>query len=111
MPRYAAFLRGISPMNARMPDLKRAFEPLFERLDRICGIAAPNDVVNMGVAVGQDIVTEGNRRMLYTTHALTGLARSLDAIPGRKHIVLYSGGYTLNLVNRVIDTVIMPGKN
>jgi VWFA-related protein len=78
---------------------------LFERLDRICGIAGPSDVVNMGVAVGQDIVTEGNRRMLYTTYALTGLARSLDAMPGRTHIVLYSGGYALNLVARVIDTV------
>ncbi|MGI8436814.1 MAG: DUF1697 domain-containing protein [Chthoniobacterales bacterium] len=26
MPRYAAFLRGISPSNAKMPDLKRCFE-------------------------------------------------------------------------------------
>jgi uncharacterized protein (DUF1697 family) len=26
MPRYAAFLRGVSPMNAKMPDLKQAFE-------------------------------------------------------------------------------------
>lgn len=26
MTRYAAFLRGVSPMNARMPDLKRACE-------------------------------------------------------------------------------------
>jgi len=26
MPRYAAFLRGVSPTNARMPDLKKAFE-------------------------------------------------------------------------------------
>jgi len=26
MPRYAAFLRGVSPMNAKMSDLKRAFE-------------------------------------------------------------------------------------
>ena len=26
MPRYAAFLRGISPMNAKMPELKKAFE-------------------------------------------------------------------------------------
>jgi len=26
MPRYAAFLRGVSPMNAKMPDVKRAFE-------------------------------------------------------------------------------------
>lgn len=26
MPRYAAFLRGVSPMNAKMPQLQRAFE-------------------------------------------------------------------------------------
>lgn len=26
MPRYAAFLRGVSPMNARMADLRRCFE-------------------------------------------------------------------------------------
>lgn len=26
MPRYVAFLRGISPMNAKMPELKSAFE-------------------------------------------------------------------------------------
>lgn len=26
MPRFVAFLRGVSPMNAKMPDLKRSFE-------------------------------------------------------------------------------------
>lgn len=26
MPRYAAFLRGVMPMNAKMPELKKAFE-------------------------------------------------------------------------------------
>src|SRR3954462_5135823 len=26
MPRYAAFLRGVMPTNAKMPDLKQAFE-------------------------------------------------------------------------------------
>ena len=26
MPRYAAFLRGVSPTNAKMPELKKAFE-------------------------------------------------------------------------------------
>jgi uncharacterized protein (DUF1697 family) len=26
MPRYVAFLRAVSPMNAKMPELKRAFE-------------------------------------------------------------------------------------
>ena len=79
--------------------------PLYARLDRICGIAGASDVVNMGVSTGQDIVTEGNRRMVYTTNALAGLAQSLKDVPGRKHLVLYSAGYTMNLVARVIDTV------
>ena len=79
--------------------------PLFERLDRICGIAGPSDVVNMGIAVGQDIVTEGNRRLVSTTEALAGLAQSLSVVPGRKHIVFYSAGYALNLIGRVIDSV------
>src|SRR5688572_4678108 len=26
MPRYAALLRGVSPMNAKMPELRKAFE-------------------------------------------------------------------------------------
>lgn len=91
----------IAGASAALPDMT----PLFARLDRICGIAGPNDVVNMGVSTGQDIVTEGNRRMLYTTNALAGLAQSLKDIPGRKHIVFYSAGYTMNLVSRVIDTV------
>jgi uncharacterized protein (DUF1697 family) len=26
MPRYVAFLRGVSPMNAKMPELKKCFE-------------------------------------------------------------------------------------
>ena len=26
MPRYAAFLRGVNPMNAKMPELTKAFE-------------------------------------------------------------------------------------
>jgi uncharacterized protein (DUF1697 family) len=26
MPRYVAFLRGVSPMNAKMAELKRCFE-------------------------------------------------------------------------------------
>jgi VWFA-related protein len=86
---------------ASQPDMA----PLFARLDRICGIAPPSDVVNTGIAAGQDLVTEANRRMLFTTHALAGLAHSIFGQSGRKHIVLYSEGYSFNLVGRVIDIV------
>jgi VWFA-related protein len=98
-------LRGAVDRIAGASAAQTDMTPLFSRLDRICGIAGPNDVVNMGVSTGQDIVTEGNRRMVYTTNALAGLAQSLKDVPGRKHLVLYSAGYTMNLVGRVIDTV------
>src|SRR4029079_10453816 len=38
MPRYAAFLRGVSPMNAKMPELKRAFEKAgFDEVKTVLG--------------------------------------------------------------------------
>ena len=38
MPRYAAFLRGVSPMNAKMPELKRAFEEAgFDEVRTVLG--------------------------------------------------------------------------
>jgi uncharacterized protein (DUF1697 family) len=45
--RYAAFLRGISPMNAKMPDLKRAFEAAgFEDVSTV--ISSGNVVFSAG---------------------------------------------------------------
>jgi uncharacterized protein (DUF1697 family) len=43
MPRYAAFLRGVSPMNAKMPELKRCFEA--------AGFAAVKTVLSSGNVV------------------------------------------------------------
>jgi uncharacterized protein (DUF1697 family) len=38
MPRYAAFLRGVMPMNAKMPELKRAFEEAgFDEVRTVLG--------------------------------------------------------------------------
>ena len=38
MSRYAAFLRGVSPMNAKMPELKRAFEKAgFDEVRTVLG--------------------------------------------------------------------------
>ena len=38
MPRYAAFLRGVMPMNCKMPELRRAFEKAgFEEVRTVLG--------------------------------------------------------------------------
>jgi VWFA-related protein len=94
-------LGRVASAAASQPDMA----PLYARLDRICGIAPPSDVVNTGIAAGQYVVTEANRRMLFTTNALAGLAQSISGQSGRKHIVLYSEGYSFNVVGRVIDIV------
>jgi VWFA-related protein len=83
-------LGRVASAAASQPDMA----PLYARLDRICGIAPPSDVVNTGIAAGQYVVTEANRRMLFTTNALAGLAQSI-----------YSEGYSFNVVGRVIDIV------
>jgi hypothetical protein len=44
MPRYAAFLRGVSPMNAKMPEVKRAFEAKAEAaMQKHLGRNIPHD--------------------------------------------------------------------
>jgi uncharacterized protein (DUF1697 family) len=43
MPRYAAFLRAVSPMNAKMPELKRAFERAG--FDEVRTVASSGNVV------------------------------------------------------------------
>ncbi len=43
MPRYAAFLRGVSPMNAKMPELRKAFE--------VAGFTAVKTVLSSGNVV------------------------------------------------------------
>jgi len=43
MTAYAAFLRGVSPMNAKMPELVRAFEKAG--FDRVATVASSGNVV------------------------------------------------------------------
>lgn len=60
MPRYVAFLRGVSPMNANMADLKRSFET--------CGFSDVKTVLSSG-------------NVVFSAHATsdTALARQAEA--------------------------------
>lgn len=42
MPRYVAFLRGVSPQNAKMPELKRCFESVG--FDDVCTLLSSGNV-------------------------------------------------------------------
>src|SRR5690606_3590159 len=66
MPRYVAFLRGVSPMNARMPELKRCFE-------------------KAGFANVRTILSSGNVVFDAAARAEASLARAVEAAM-KKHL-------------------------
>jgi uncharacterized protein (DUF1697 family) len=65
MPRYIAFLRGVSPMNAKMPELKRCFEA-----------AGFTDV--------KTILSSGNVAFTAAAKSETALARAAEAAMAKR---------------------------
>lgn len=80
MPRYAAFLRGVSPTNAKMPDLKRA-----------CEDAGFTDVAT--------VLSSGN--VVFETRAT-----SIDAIQGRAEAAMQKRlGRTILTIVRPLEAL------
>jgi len=62
MKRYVAFLRGVSPMNAKMPELKKAFEAAgFEDVRTV--LSSGNVVFGAGVASAAALEREAEAAM------------------------------------------------
>ncbi len=102
--RYAAFLRGVSPMNARMPALRRAFEAAgFEAVrtllssgNVVCGAPAASEAALQRRA--EDSMREVlGRAFLAVVRPLDALRALLDAdpfaafrlAPGSKRVVTF----------------------
>jgi VWFA-related protein len=89
------------------PALERqaTFEDLIDTTDRLCASRSSGQLSDAAIAAGKDAIAEANRRAAGTSRALSVLARSLAAAPGRKHVVLYSAGHVLNPVSQVVEAV------
>jgi VWFA-related protein len=57
------------------------------------------------VALGKSFIAETRVQIALSSTALSTLTAATAALPGRKHIVLYSRGYALQSVRHVIDLV------
>jgi len=88
MPRYVAFLRGVSPMNLRMPDLKQCLESAgFTDVKTV--LASGNAVFNARAASEATLERKGEKAMatqlgctFYTiVRPLDFLSELLDADP------------------------------
>ena len=82
MPRYVAFLRGISPMNATMPGLRRAFEAAGFRAVRT--VLASGNVAFDAPAAPVDTLQRKAERAMHAVlgHGFLAIVRPLDALQG-----------------------------
>jgi uncharacterized protein (DUF1697 family) len=104
MPRYAAFLRGVSPMNAKMPELKKAFEAAgFTDVKTL--LSSGNVVFTAPAAPVASLQRQAEAAMMKRLgHAFLTIVRSIDALremlasdpyqafrlkPGTKRIVTF----------------------
>lgn len=104
MPRYAAFLRGVTPMNAKMPELKTAFEAAgFTEVKTV--LSSGNVVFNSRAASPASLQRKAEAAMLdHIGQAFLTIVRPVDALremlesdpyqafrlgPGAKRIVTF----------------------
>jgi uncharacterized protein (DUF1697 family) len=80
MPRYAAFLRAVSPMNAKMPELKRAFETAgFTDVKTL--LSSGNVVFSARAASAASLERKAEAAMRKRLgHAFLTIVRPLDAL-------------------------------
>lgn len=80
MIRYAAFLRGVNPMNAKMPELKRAFEAAgFEEVKTVLG--SGNVVFSAPRASEASLAKRAERAMQKRLgHAFPVIVRRVDVL-------------------------------
>ena len=92
MPRYAALLRGVSPMNAKMPELKRAFEAAgFTDVKTVLGsgnvvFTADKAAVGRLQSEAEDAMQrELGRSFLTIVRPVNGLRTLLESNPYKEH--------------------------
>ncbi len=80
MPRYAAFLRGVSPMNAKMPELRKAFEAAgFTEVRTL--LSSGNVVFNAHAASPASLQRKAEAAMLdHLGQAFLTIVRPVDAL-------------------------------
>src|SRR2546422_8219120 len=101
MPRYAAFLRGVGPMNAKMPELRKAFESAgFSDVKTVLGSGNVAFSARSAPATALQQLAEAamKRRLgdafLTIVRSMDGLGAMLASDPDRKSTRLNSShGY------------------
>lgn len=96
-------LRGLTPAEPR-----RSFVEFAEQVERVCaesGPEGPEARLQQAINLGRVYLDELQVQVRTATDAIAALSRVIGESDGRKHVAFYSGGYPLDPVGAVRDTV------
>lgn len=95
-----AFLRALDAIQSPA-GAGSALQQMAQDLDRMMAFDRTS-MSQQALAMGRAVIVETSHELAEVSQTLAAFARSLAALPGRKHVVLYSGGYALRPAQGVV---------
>jgi VWFA-related protein len=102
----AALLEAVEALPSGIGDQLTLLK-IVESIEQACTSSGPQDktLIDSAINIGRSLLIESRMRLTEVSETLAALTRSLAAVPGRKHVVLYSAGYFVDPLPDVIEAV------
>jgi VWFA-related protein len=102
----AAVLAAVDTLPSGIGDQLSVMK-IVESIETACASSSGTDrtLIDSVINIGRSLLTESRVRLREVSETLSALSRSLAAVPGRKHVVLYSAGYFVDPLPDVIEAV------
>ena len=110
MPRYVAFLRGVSPMNAKMPELKKCFEA--EGLSDVCTLLSSGNVVFNARSASVAVLERRAEKAMQSGlgHSFATIVRSAEYLQDLVQSEPFAGFSLPATAKRIITFLRMPAE-
>lgn len=107
--RFIAAVEGLKPS---APGIDLAISDLVDQVERMCSDRdIPNSEKN-AIGIGRAFIEDVRQGLANSTEGIATLSRYLAPIPGRKHLVFYSGGYPMrpeSIAASIIESICYDG--
>ena len=104
------FIAAVEALRPSAPGIDLAISDLVDQVERMCDGTTNAD--KNAIGLGRAFVEDVRQGLANSTEGIAALSRYLAPIPGRKHLVFYSGGYPMqpqSLAASIIESICYDG--
>jgi VWFA-related protein len=104
------FIAAVEALRPSAPGIDLAISDLVDQVERMCDGTTNAD--KNAIGLGRAFVEDVRQGLANSTEGMAALSRYLAPIPGRKHLVFYSGGYPMqpqSLAASIIESICYDG--